>query len=66
MSALMKEVYQMSFFEAVIDTLCTRRVDILYISEMKMTYCNSCLFCNSTRAAGMEGRWRMDLSLIHI
>ena len=31
---------RMSFFEAVvdIDTHCTRRVDILYLDQMKITY----------------------------
>ena len=52
------EILHMSFFEAVVDTLCTRRVGILLLAQMKSR--TSCLLCNSTRIARMErgdGRW---------
>ena len=51
-------ILHMSFFEAVVDTLCTRRVGILLLAQMKSR--TSCLLCNSTRIARMErgdGRW---------
>ena len=48
----------MTFFEAVVDTLCTRRVGMLYLNRMKLR--TSRLLCNSTPTTGMErgdGRW---------
>ena len=49
----------MSFFETVVETHCTRRVGILYLNNIKMTYELLVLQLDPNRRDG-EGTWRMD------
>ena len=62
----------LSFFEAVVDTLCPRRVDILYLNQVRMAYELLALQLDTTRRdgagtsrmdAGVEERWRRKTEL---